>query len=429
MRFAFPKLPVHQILMIAAGTVIAAGIIFLGLTLFSFYKRVKIDSNAQLPVALQPKKPAEENIINILLTGYGGAGHDGAYLTDTIMLVHINKKDKKVILFSIPRDLWVRIPTSNPDDRSFTKINALYQMGLYPDNYPGLPDRYKGKDRAQELLKDVVKDITGIRPDYFVGVDFDGFTEIIDTLGGIDVTVKKAFTDYHYPISGKEDSLCGREPKPTMTPEEAKKYAEKLEGMGEDEKKEFEQRPISEYTEEEFQKLAEEDPQRAYPCRYETLRFAAGPQKMDGATALKFARSRKSLEDGGDFARAARQQLVIEAVKDKILSIGFIPKILPFLDTISNNFRTDIPLAVLHKFAAEAPSANEYTIASYVFGTDEALDVDQSSDGQSIVVSRDGEGVWETTRQITRNVVKGISPTPTPSPTQPVTPSPKATRL
>ncbi|MCX7996562.1 MAG: LCP family protein [Patescibacteria group bacterium] len=423
-NFRFLGLPYRNLILLLGATFIAVGIIFFGIKLFSIYKKVKIDTNAQSPVVLNTKNPEERHTLNVLITGYGGASHDGAYLTDTIIMAHINKKEKKVILFSIPRDLWVRVPLQDNDETYFTKINALYQIGLYPNNYPSLPKKYQGKDRAQELLKDKVQDITGIRPDYFVGVDFDGFTEIIDTLGGIEVNVQRAFDDYYYPIAGEEDNLCGRKPKPTMTPDELKSYQEKLDAMNEEEKKEYESRPVEDYTEEEFQKLAEEDPLKAYPCRYEHLRFEAGMQTMDGATALKFARSRKSFQDGGDFARAARQQLVIEAVKDKILSVGFVTRLLPFLDTISNNFRTDIPFSEMQALIAEAANANDYVISRYVFSTEEALEISSSKDGQSIVVSRDGPDKWSITRQITNNVIKGISPTPTPSATPPVTGKP-----
>ena len=47
---------------------------------------------------------------------------------------------------------------------------------------------------------------------------------------------------------------------------------------------------------------------------------------------LKFARSRHSPDDGDDFNRAIRQQLVIESIKDKVISLGFIPKIIPLMN-------------------------------------------------------------------------------------------------
>ena len=72
-------------------------------------------------------------------------------------------------------------------------------------------------------------------------------------------------------------------------------------------------------------------PQDAFPCRYEHLHFNTGVQHMDGKTALKYVRSRHALQDGGDFGRASRQQRFLSAVKDKVLSVTFIPKIVPLM--------------------------------------------------------------------------------------------------
>ena len=55
-----------------------------------------------------------------------------------------------------------------------------------------------------------------------------------------------------------------------------------------------------------------------FNCRYENLHFDKGIQHMDGTTALKYARSRHSNMDGGDFNRAERQKLVVTAIRDKI---------------------------------------------------------------------------------------------------------------
>lgn len=81
--------------------------------------------------------PKEQKVFNILLMGYGGPGHDGAYLTDTIMLARIDTENKKVLLISIPRDIWVEIPTE-PDEDFYSKINSVYQTGLFSKNYPAL---------------------------------------------------------------------------------------------------------------------------------------------------------------------------------------------------------------------------------------------------------------------------------------------------
>lgn len=384
------NLPWGKIAAFSATILLAMGLIFIGMKAASWYKKIKINSPLQIGSKKQP--PVEKTEYTILLAGYGGPGHDGAYLTDTLMLAHVDKKTKKVVLFNVPRDLWVKVPSTDPEANTHSKINAIYQMALFPEDYPSVPKQYHGKDNAPSFLKKVIGDVTGVNVDYFVGIDFGGFRQLIDTLGGIDVSVRTTFTDYEYPIDGHEDDPCG------------KKDTELEDAV----------------------KQATEEPVLAFPCRYETLHFDAGPTHLDGTSALKYARSRHSLQDGNDFGRAARQQQVIEAVKDKVLSIGFIPKILPLMDTLSNNIRTDISASEIDSFLGEAANAKDYKIVNYVMSTNEVLKNDISADGQYILVSKDGIDKWNIVKKVFHNVVAGISPTPTPTITPKV--SPKVTK-
>ncbi len=122
--------------------------------------------------------------INILLTGIGGAGHQGAYLADTIILVSIKPSTDEVATMSIPRDLYVEIP-----DYGYRKINNALAFGVQSD-YPG---------GADELLATVVEQTFDITIDYYARVDFEGFRKAIDDLDGVDINVDNAFTDYQYP--------------------------------------------------------------------------------------------------------------------------------------------------------------------------------------------------------------------------------------
>ena len=74
--------------------------------------------------------PKEKKVFNLLVMGYGGPGHDGAYLTDTMIFASIDTEHKRVTLVSIPRDTWVRIPTTSGDEFA-RKINSVYQTGLF----------------------------------------------------------------------------------------------------------------------------------------------------------------------------------------------------------------------------------------------------------------------------------------------------------
>lgn len=325
--------------------------------------------------------PKEKKVFNTLLLGYGGPGHDGAYLTDTIMFLSADTENKRILLVSIPRDIWVQIPTET-EEVFMSKINSAYQTGLFIENYPAVDDSYSGEQGAGQLLKDIIKDVIGQDVDYYVAIDFDGFKQAVDTLGGVEITVERSFTDPLYPVDGMADDLCGIDPEDTAAFEEQ-------------------------------EKIATESPQLAYPCRYETLSFQRGVQIMDGTTALKFVRSRHSAQDGGDFGRARRQQLFLEAVRDKVLSIGFIPKILPLMGDLENNVRTDMPLDVIQRLLGEAASAREYTIKQVVLTTDNYLDHSKSSDGQFILVSKTDD--WDALQSDIALYMKGISPSPSPA--------------
>lgn len=189
----------------------------------------------------------ESGRINILLLGMGGEGHDGAYLTDTIMLASLDPVSKKAALLSIPRDL--SLPVAGVW-RKVNSINALAEAK---------------KEDGGAATSAALSQVLGIPIDYYIRVDFQGFVNIVDELGGVKVEVENTLDDYQYPILGQE-----------------------------------------------------ENPD--YYARFEHLHIESGSQTMDGSLALKYARSRHGLgQEGSDFARSKRQQRIITAVKDKLL--------------------------------------------------------------------------------------------------------------
>ncbi|CAN5154005.1 hypothetical protein BH09PAT2_BH09PAT2_09130 [soil metagenome] len=358
-------------------------VIFLA-RIWGFYN--KIHTVAKTPGT--QTKPVEKDEYTLLLLGYGGGKHEGTYLTDTIMLANIQLKKKEVTLVSIPRDIWVNVPTKNAKDPFHAKINSVYQMGLFPKDYPAVDTKYITEDNPSGLIKEVVHDITGMQVDGFIAVDFEGFTRVMDILGGIDVTVERSFTDYEYPIEGKEAETCDKKDQEL---EDALKEATK-------------------------------EPVLAFPCRFETLTFEKGATHMDGATALKYARSRHSLDDGGDFNRAKRQQNVLEATKEKILSIGFISKIIPLLDELEQHIKTDVDLSVMNKLLLEARNANDYKRKTFVIEGKFITD-SYSEYGQYIIIPSKGIDRWDDIKTEINNIRKDITPTPSVRPTKKVTPT------
>lgn len=184
---------------------------------------------------------------NLVILGKGGAGHEAPDLTDTIIAASYNHKTKKALLVSLPRDMWI--------DSLQAKLNTAYYYGNQKRPGGGLI-----------LAKAAVEEIINQPIHYVIIIDFNGFQDSINLVGGVDIDVPQAFDDLKYPIPGKENS----EPEST---------------------------------------------------RYEHLHFDAGKQHLDGGLALKYVRSRhaEGLE-GTDYARAARQQQVIVALQTKLLT-------------------------------------------------------------------------------------------------------------
>lgn len=365
--------------LLVAFLLIIIGVFFAAAKIKNFYAGIYTGNGINGATA-RPTVPPEKKVFNFLLLGYGGGNHDGAYLTDTLMVAHFDMERKKTVLISLPRDIWVKIPTKSGDD-FHEKINAVYQMGLFNKNYPDIPEKYGGEQGAAELLKEVIGDVIGLPIDNYLAVDFDGFTKAVDLLGGVEVNVVKTFDDYEYPVTGKEKDLCGKEEKDLP----------------------------------DLLKIATESPVLAFPCRYEHLHFDEGPTTMDGTTALKYVRSRHSLQDGNDFGRAARQQRFLEAVKDKVISFGFITKLPSLMDEMKDYIRTDLDGGTLTKILSEAPKSKEYKISNFVPDTSDYLTTSRSSYGGFILVPTEGEDKWVDMQRTIQNIIKGITPTPTPT--------------
>ncbi len=260
---------------------------------------------------------SSNNRINILLLGIAGGTHDGSSLTDTIMVASYDLKSNQVYLFSVPRDLWL------PPLKS--KANAVYEIGLSQKNGLG-------------LAKVIMGNVLGLPIHYSLRVDFRGFVQAIDAIDGIDVSVDKSFDDYLYPIQGKENDMCGNiEEERDFNEEEAKKL-----------NIEPGKRKILITTNGQIatDSASEDKGIKYYSCRYEHISFEKGQMHMSGAVALAFVRSRHGTNgEGSDFARSKRQQRVLEAIRNKILSVETLTnpqKIADLIKALGKSVDTDI---------------------------------------------------------------------------------------
>lgn len=301
----------------------------------------------------------EEDRVNFLLLGIGGEGHDGPQLTDTIIFTSFRPSDGAVAMMSLPRDMSVPIP--NYGYRKVNHANAYGEM----DN-PG---------SGPELASQVIGEVLDEEINYYLRVDFAGFEEFIDAIGGVDVYVENGFTDSNYPIEGKEYDECGNEPSETSdllvesdletTEEEPTELAEIL-AIDEEE-------GILEETLDE-ENLPEVVPD--YSCRFESITFYEGWTHMDGSTALKFARSRHGNNgEGSDFARSERQQKIILAVKDKVLSASTFlnpSRISKMMDALEKNIATNLDVWEIVRLAGEFKNLSAAQIVHHVIDASDA---------------------------------------------------------
>lgn len=163
------------------------------------------------------------------------------------------------------------------------------------------------------VAADVVSKVLNIPIDHYTTINFPGFIKLVDDLGGIEVEVPHGFIDYQYPDDNYE---------------------------------------------------------------YQTVSFDKGWHTMDGDMALKFARSRHGVcttacdePEGSDFARAKRQQIILAALKDKILSSKTwkSPKnIFNILQAYKKNIHTDIGLWDIKEFYDLAKETDTSDIQHFV---------------------------------------------------------------
>ena len=253
------------------------------------------------PSEKQPKLKGEEsNQINILLLGIGGKGHSGGGLTDTIMVASVKPNSGEAALISIPRDLYVRIP----DSKQYSKINAVKQFGDSSKNLT----KYKS---GSELIKKTVGEITGLNIHYCVQLDFQGFIEIIDHLGGIDINLEKDINDPNYPN---------------------------------------------------------------FNHGYDPFYISAGRHHLDGSTALKVARSRHSKMGDFDrvkrqqkIIRAAKQKFFEKYANFNLFALNKI------FNSLGSHLKTDIQLKEIKSFYRLAKKIDTHKITSQTIDTSNYL--------------------------------------------------------
>jgi LCP family protein required for cell wall assembly len=160
-----------------------------GLLGWNFYKntaKITGNSNPLQLLSLFKNVPLQETDgrVNILLAGYSvdDPNHQGAQLTDSIMIVSISPENKSAILISIPRDMWVDIP-----GYGYQKINAAYEDGQTENfNQSGYTAGGMG------LLEEVISTDFGVQSNYYGLLDYAAFKDAVDAVNGVTVTIQSS---------------------------------------------------------------------------------------------------------------------------------------------------------------------------------------------------------------------------------------------
>lgn len=141
-------------------------------------------ASAPTPASTATPAPLPDSPLTILLLGTDQRPKEEATRTDALVLVHLDRKQGKVSMLSLPRDLWVDIPGYGRN-----RINSAYPIG----------EKELGPGGGAALAKATVSRLLDIKVDHFMMVNFQGFREVIDLIGGIDVDVPHEIEDPDYP--------------------------------------------------------------------------------------------------------------------------------------------------------------------------------------------------------------------------------------
>ena len=255
--------------------------------------------------------------VNVLMVGYAGGDHDGAYLADSIQILSIDPATDTTTTVPIPRDLWIEgIGAFSPSG----KVNEVYAVG-----HGSVDDDEAGRlDNAGDLLAEVLSEVTGLEIDHWLAIDFAGFQEMVDAVGGVRIDNPVAF-DY---TTIEESHRAGR---------------------------------------------------------WEMGGFEAGEIHLDGDQALAYTRARYTsvVAESNDFARSVRQARILGALRAK-LGAGGIGSILPglgLMDAMERRVRTDLSAIDLFLLSSHLSSDRRVELTE-----DLALTAATNTIGQYILV-------------------------------------------
>lgn len=324
-----------------ALVLIVGGILFAK----GYIKLHKVLKGGGHAVALNEAKPIDVNTegdgrINILLMGIGGGTHDAPDLTDTILIASIDPVNNKMALLSVPRDLYVQTSKNGS-----MKINAVYETGKYA--YLGHQDSSNNNQQAIKAgfssLDSMVQNVSGLHINYNALVNFKGFQQAIDTVGGVTFTVPETVYD------------------PTM----------------------------------------------AWENRGSPYIARAGQATFDGFHALMYVRSRETSSDFARSQRQRLVMVALMQKVFTLGTLSNPQKISSLLDALGNNVVTDISITDLTHMYGITKKIPEADVQSVDFSTKPNQYITTGMiHGQSVVYPLAGINNYDAIRSYVRNTIK-----------------------
>lgn len=284
----------------------------------------------------QPLKQDENGRTNILLFGTSedDPGHAAPYLTDSIIILSVDQKNKDAKMFNLPRDLMVEYGTACLSGYR-GKINEVY--GCHYND---------GQDEAAgaAALQKTVTEVTGVDLQYYAHVNYTVVREAVGAVGGIEVTIESR--DPRGQMDANFDWKCG----------------------------------VGDY------KVSRAEVLQRCPPSGHFIDYQNGPVTLDAEHALYLAQARGEGMSYGfemsNFDREKNQQKIIKALREKAMSAGTltnIGKVTSLIDAFGNNLRTNFEtkeISTLMTLAKEIPSDKIQSISLV--------------DGDTAVLSGDG---------------------------------------
>ncbi|MGH2458556.1 MAG: LCP family protein [Chloroflexota bacterium] len=300
----------------------------------------------QAPVPV-PTAAVGDSEFAVLLLGYGGSGHDGAYLTDSMMVVIVDPRRKTLTLLSLPRDSWVPL-LFNGKTAVYNKVNTAFAFAKDPSLYPDREDRYTGDHGPGNFAMDTTSRLLGIPVTYYFGLDFQGFRDMINAVGGVDVNVPDGFAA-QYPANDNPDINAS----------------------------------------------------------WTTVRFTPGEQHMNGERAIEYARARETIDntnEGTDFARSRRQRLIMEAFKTRLFQPGGLIHLPQLLSIASQHVDTDYSVPDVAQLSQLVLGWKDVKIYQTALTTGNYLEDSTGPDGAYITVPNDPDHSWAQIRAFARRL-------------------------